>query len=85
MASGALSLDRRTRRAYVGSEELRLTPKALALLEYLMTHPDELLTRDRLLDTVWRASVHIRLRAFSRNRYVARFPCSLFVSSYTQF
>jgi len=53
LASGDLSLDRRTRRAYVGSEELRLTPKAIALLEYLMTHPDELLTRDRLLDTVW--------------------------------
>jgi DNA-binding response OmpR family regulator len=53
LTSGDLSLDRRTRRAYVGSEELRLTPKALALLEYLMTHPDELLTRDRLLDTVW--------------------------------
>jgi DNA-binding response OmpR family regulator len=30
-----------------------LTPKAFGLLEYLMTHPDELLTRDRLLDAVW--------------------------------
>jgi DNA-binding response OmpR family regulator len=37
----------------VDSEELRLTPKAAALLEYMMTHPDELLTRDRLLDAVW--------------------------------
>jgi DNA-binding response OmpR family regulator len=53
VASGDLSLDRRTRRAYVGSQELRLTPKAVALLEYLMTHPDELLSRDRLLDAVW--------------------------------
>lgn len=53
LASGDLTLDRRSRRAYVGPEELRLTPKAVALLEYLMTHPDELLTRDRLLDAVW--------------------------------
>jgi DNA-binding response OmpR family regulator len=53
LASGDLILNRHTRRAYVGSEELRLTPKAAALLEYLMTHPDELLTRDRLLDAVW--------------------------------
>jgi DNA-binding response OmpR family regulator len=53
LASGDLILNRRTRRAYAGSEELRLTPKAAALLEYLMTHPDELLTRDRLLDAVW--------------------------------
>jgi DNA-binding response OmpR family regulator len=30
-----------------------LTPKAFALLAYLLTHPDELLTRERLLDAVW--------------------------------
>lgn len=53
LACGDLSLDRRSRRAYMGSQELRLTPKAAALLEYMMTHPDELLSRDRLLDTVW--------------------------------
>jgi DNA-binding response OmpR family regulator len=53
LTSGDLILDRRTRRAFAGAEEVRLTPKAVALLEYLMTHPDELLTRDRLLDTVW--------------------------------
>lgn len=33
--------------------ELSLTPKAFALLAYLLTHPDELLTRERLLDAVW--------------------------------
>jgi DNA-binding response OmpR family regulator len=48
-----LTLDRQTRRAYLGTEELRLTPKAVALLDYLMTHSDELLSRDRLLDSVW--------------------------------
>lgn len=53
LVSGKLRLDRRSRRAYIRSEELRLTPKAAALLEYLMTHPDELLSRDRLLDVVW--------------------------------
>jgi len=53
LACGDLTLDRQARRAYVGAEELRLTPKAIALLEYMMTHPDELLTRDRLLDAVW--------------------------------
>lgn len=48
-----LLLDRRARRASLGESVLNLTPKAFALLEYLMTHPDELLTRDRLLDAVW--------------------------------
>ena len=53
LAAGDLTLERQKRRAYLASEELRLTPKAIALLEYMMTHPDELLTRDRLLDAVW--------------------------------
>jgi DNA-binding response OmpR family regulator len=53
LVSGRLTLDRPSRRADLESEELHLTPKAVALLEYMMTHPDELLTRDRLLDAVW--------------------------------
>ena len=53
LACGDLTLDRQARRAYLKSEELRLTPKAIALLEYMMTHPDELVSRDRLLDAVW--------------------------------
>lgn len=53
LSSGDLVFDRRSRRAYIGEEEISLTPKALALLEYLLTHPDELVTRDRLLDVVW--------------------------------
>jgi DNA-binding response OmpR family regulator len=52
LVSGNLRLDRRSRRVTMG-RELTLTPKALILLEYLMTHPDELISRDRLLDAVW--------------------------------
>jgi DNA-binding response OmpR family regulator len=53
LAAGRLRLDRRSRRVYLAEQELDLTPKAVALLEYLMTHPDELVSRDRLLDAVW--------------------------------
>jgi DNA-binding response OmpR family regulator len=53
LACGDLVLDRQARRAYVGAGEVNVTPKAMALLEYMMTHPDELLSRDRLLDAVW--------------------------------
>jgi DNA-binding response OmpR family regulator len=53
LVCGSLSLDRRARRAYLDDEELTLTPKAMLLLEYLMTHPDELVTRERMLDAVW--------------------------------
>lgn len=53
LGCGDLVLDRASRRAFLNSEELMLTPKAVALLEYLMTHADELISRDRLLDSVW--------------------------------
>jgi DNA-binding response OmpR family regulator len=53
LTSGELSLDRRARRASLAGQVLELTPKALAVLEYLMTHPDEAVTRERLLDAVW--------------------------------
>lgn len=53
LTSRSLRFDRVARRAFLGDGELHVTPKALALLEYLLTHPDELLTRDRLLDVLW--------------------------------
>lgn len=53
LRSGDLVVDRTTRRAYLKSVEIHLSPKAILLLEYMVTHPDELLTRERLLDAVW--------------------------------
>lgn len=53
LASGPLVLDRPSRRASLDGKELTLTSKALALLEYLMLHPDEVIHRDRLLDEIW--------------------------------
>jgi DNA-binding response OmpR family regulator len=53
LTSSELTLDRVARRVHFQKRELSLTPKAITLLEYLMTHPDELMTRDRLLDAVW--------------------------------
>ncbi|HVQ91110.1 MAG TPA: response regulator transcription factor [Mycobacteriales bacterium] len=53
LRSGPLRLDRASRRVWLGDSELQLTPKAMTLLDYLMTHPDEVLTRDRLLELLW--------------------------------
>lgn len=53
LTSGAVVLERSARRVRVNGQIVALTPKAVTLLEYLMTHPDELITRDRLLDVVW--------------------------------
>ncbi|MES0362202.1 MAG: response regulator transcription factor, partial [Anaerolineales bacterium] len=53
LRSGDLVVDRTKRRAYLETVEVDLSPKAMSLLEYMVTHPDELLSRDRLLDAVW--------------------------------
>jgi DNA-binding response OmpR family regulator len=50
---GDLVVDRVRQRAYLEAEEIELSPKAMALLSYMITHPEELLTRERLLDAVW--------------------------------
>lgn len=63
LVSGTLLLDRRSKRVYLGDEQLNLTPKAFALLEFLMTHPDEVVSRDRLLDAVWGWDYPIGTRA----------------------
>jgi DNA-binding response OmpR family regulator len=46
-------LDRQARRATLGQREISLTSKAVSVLEYLMLHPSEVLSRERLLDAVW--------------------------------
>ncbi len=53
LRAGSLQLDRQSRRAILDGQEIMLTAKAIAVLEYLMLHPDEVLSRERLLDAVW--------------------------------
>lgn len=53
LTCGPLTLDRQSRRVTLDGAELALTAKAVAVLEYLMLHPDEVLSRERLLDAVW--------------------------------
>jgi DNA-binding response OmpR family regulator len=53
LRSGDLVLDRASQRVFKGDREVTLTPRATLLLAYLMTHPDQVLTRERLLEAVW--------------------------------
>jgi DNA-binding response OmpR family regulator len=53
LTAGSLTLDRRARRAMLNGQAVAMKPKTLALLEYLMAHPDEMMTRERLLNAVW--------------------------------
>jgi len=48
-----LTLDLRTRKIRVHGRELDLTAREFALLEILMRHPRQVLSRERLLSRVW--------------------------------
>jgi two-component system OmpR family response regulator len=50
---GDIRLDPTTRRASRGDRELDLTAKEFALLELFMRHPNELLTRGRIIEELW--------------------------------
>ncbi|MCE1252072.1 MAG: response regulator transcription factor [Anaerolineae bacterium] len=53
LAALTLVVDRRARRATLDDKILELSPKAFAVLEYLITHPNEVVSRERLLQLVW--------------------------------
>lgn len=48
-----LSLNRRTREVFRNSHLIELTAKEFDLLEYLLNHPRQVITRDRILEQVW--------------------------------
>ncbi|MDQ1427858.1 MAG: hypothetical protein QOK39_1334 [Acidimicrobiaceae bacterium] len=50
---GALRLQRRNRRVYVGDAEVALTPKEFDLLALLAEEPGVVVTRQQLLEEVW--------------------------------
>jgi DNA-binding response OmpR family regulator len=50
---GHLRLDRDTREASVGNVSVHLTPREWELLELLMLHPRQVLTRETILNRVW--------------------------------
>ncbi|MBD2691733.1 response regulator transcription factor [Anabaena catenula] len=48
-----LSLNRRTRQIYRGKRTIELTAKEFDLLEYLLSHPRQVFTREQILEKVW--------------------------------
>ncbi len=48
-----LSLSRKTREVKRGDRTIELTAKEFDLLDYLISHPKQVLTRDRILEEVW--------------------------------
>ena len=60
--SGRLQLDGAAHRISVEDQELKLGPTEFRLLEYLMTHPERVYSREQLLDRVWGANVYVEER-----------------------
>lgn len=50
---GDLEMDTRSREVTRGSKAIDLTPREYALLEYLMRHPGQALSRTMILERVW--------------------------------
>ncbi len=50
---GDLRLNTSTREVYRGDRAIELTAKEFDLLEYLIAHPKQVLTRDRILERIW--------------------------------
>src|SRR5512143_1491989 len=59
LAVGPIALDERTRRVTVDGKAVDLSPREFSLLECLLRHPGQTLSRDQLLDQAWPFSVAV--------------------------
>jgi DNA-binding response OmpR family regulator len=59
LESGAIVLDEAARRVTVSGRNVDLSPREFSLLEALLRHPGQTLTRDQLLDHAWPFSVAV--------------------------
>ncbi len=53
LTHGDLQIDPATREVCYGDRFLSLTPKEYTILDYLLRHPQELITKSALLDKLW--------------------------------
>lgn len=63
LVADGLELDRSGRRVRVEGDPREVTPKAIALLDYLMAHPGEVHTREHLLQALWGFEFAVTTRA----------------------
>lgn len=59
LCAGKLKLDPACRTAWQGKRRLELTRKELAILEYLMRHPGEVISQEELIEHVWSEDVNL--------------------------
>ena len=59
LTAGPIVLDERSRRVTVDGKAVDLSPREFSLLECLLRHPGQTLSRDQLLDQAWPFSVAV--------------------------
>ena len=50
---GELSLNTSTQEVHIGDKKLNLTLKEFRILEFFITHPNQVLTRQKIIDHLW--------------------------------
>jgi DNA-binding response OmpR family regulator len=60
---GPVALDEARRLVTVRDRRIELSPREFALLECMLRHPDQVLTRDQLLDHAWPVDVAVTLNS----------------------
>ncbi|TAM57152.1 MAG: response regulator transcription factor [Chloroflexota bacterium] len=63
LTNGPIVLEEGSRLVTVSGRSLELSPREFALLECLLRHPGQVLTRDQLLDHAWPSGVAVTLNA----------------------
>ena len=59
---GGLSLDRASHRVTADGRDVPLGPTEYRMLEFFMTHPERVYSREQLLDRVWGGNVYVEER-----------------------
>ncbi|WP_207541081.1 phosphate regulon transcriptional regulator PhoB [Sabulicella rubraurantiaca] len=62
LAFGDLAMDQGAHRVTRGGRPVHLGPTEYRLLEYFMSHPRRVFSREQLLDAVWGRDIHVELR-----------------------
>lgn len=62
IAFEGLSLDQASHRVMAGERTVALGPTEYRMLEFFMTHPERVYSRDQLLDRIWGGNVYVEER-----------------------
>jgi len=81
-----LRLDPITHRAYAGDDAVQLGPTEFRLLQFFMTHPERVYSREQLLDRVWGQNVYIEERTVDVHirrlrKELSRYSCDKMVQT----